>query len=239
MDNSVYIALSRQLALFRDMEVTATNVANANTTGYQAAHVLFNSYLVDDGKQKNMAFANDIATYRDISQGSFQSTGNSLDMAISGPGYFMVETPLGERYTRAGNFQIDGNGELVSTEGYPVLDSNRQRIAFTPEDGQVTVGEVGNISVNGEERATLAVVQFDNPQLLERVGDRLFTTDAEPTPSPTSRVLQGTLEGSNVQGVMELTHVIDVSRGVASTAKFIETMYDLERKHVSTWTQQA
>src|SRR5689334_8850044 len=111
MDNGLYVAIQRQLALFRDMDVTANNIANANTVGFNSEHMLFNEYLVKDINQKvqnPMAFPNDVATYRDTQTGTMQVTGNALDIAINGKAYFAVETPLGIRYTRAGNFQIDG-----------------------------------------------------------------------------------------------------------------------------------
>jgi flagellar basal-body rod protein FlgF len=239
MDNGVYIALSRQLALFRDMELTAGNIANANTTGYQSSHLMFTSFLVDDAKGSKMNFAHDISNYRNTDKGSFQVTNNPLDIAIEGKGYFAVETPLGVRYTRAGNLQVDGNNILVTTEGYPVLDQNNQRIVFDETGGAVTIGSAGNISIEGQELGTINVVEFENQQLLERVGDRLFATDATPTISDSSTVLQGVLESSNVQSVRELTHMIDVSRSVSSTAKLIEVMYDLQRKNASAWTRQA
>src|SRR4051812_9350277 len=107
MDNNIYIMLSRQMTLFRDMDVTANNIANTNTTGYSAEHILFSSYLTKDvnrGDRNSMAFAHDVSTYRDTESGPMKVTGNDLDMAIQGDGYFTVETPLGTRYTRAGNF---------------------------------------------------------------------------------------------------------------------------------------
>lgn len=241
MDNNVYITLSRQLALFRDMEQTANNIANVNTTGYQASHIMFSSYMVNDGLKNEMAFAHDVSNFRDTSKGTFQTTDNPLDLAIAGDGYFVVDTPLGERYTRAGNFQIDAEGVLISAEGYPVLDQNRQPITFTQEDKEIMIGAGGNINVDGEERGVLAMVSFENEQMLERVGDRLFSVpeDVIAQPSVDSRMLQGTLEGSNVQAVKEMTHIIKISRAVGNTSKFIEVMYDLQRKNTSAWTRQA
>lgn len=241
MDNSIYITLSRQLALFRDMDVTANNLANANTTGYGAEHLLFNSYLqkdINQGVSNKMAFANDIATYRNTETGTMKTTGNDLDVAVAGDGYFTVETPLGTRYTKAGSFQIDGAGVLVTPEGYPVLDNSGQRITLPEDTTEVVIGEAGNIKVNGDEFAQLGIAEFSNQQLMERLDGKLFKTDLPPIPAEHSRVLQGVLEGSNIQPVMELTHMIDVSRSTSNTAKFIEVMYDLQRKASNTWAQQ-
>ncbi len=242
MDNSVYITLSRQLALFRDMDVTANNIANANTTGFNAEHITFASFLnkdINQGVKNPMAFANDISSYRDTRGGAIKATGNQLDMAIQGSGYFTVETALGTRYTRSGNFQVDGEGTLITAEGYAVLDTSGQRIVFPDDTKTIEVGSAGNLKVNGEDFANLGVVQFESEQILERVQGSLFNSDLPPLPNETASVIQGALENSNVQPVIELTHMIEVSRAVASTAKFIESMYDLQRKAANTWAQQA
>lgn len=244
MDNNVYIMLSRQLALFRDMDVTANNIANANTTGYNAEHVLFSSFLTKDvnqGVKNPMSFAHDVSSFRRTESGAMYVTGNQLDMAIQGgKTYFMVETPLGTRYTKAGNFQLDGSGMLVTSEGYPVLDNSGQRIAFPENVQDVQVGEAGNVKVNGEDFTTLGLATFENEQVLERLNARLFKSDIAPDPTSTeARVVQGMLESSNVQPMIEMTHMIDISRSVAGTAKYIEMIYDLERKAASTWAKQA
>ena len=241
MDNSIYVALSRETALFRDMDIMANNLANANTTGYGAERIMFSSYMgkdVNQGDRNPMAIAYDIASYRDTTDGSLKTTGNQLDVAIQGRGYFMVETPLGIRYTRAGNFQTDANGTLVTAAGYPVLDASSQQIQFPEDMVSVEIGSAGNIKVNGEDFGALAVVEFDNEQLLERLNGGLYSTDASPVASETARVAQGVLENSNVQPIMEMTRMIKVARAVSSTAKFIETMYDLQRKTANTWAQQ-
>lgn len=241
MDNSIYVTLSRETALFRDMDITANNIANSNTTGYNAEHVLFSSYLTKDvnqGVSNPLSFAHDVSSYRDTSDGSMKATGNPLDVAIQGNAYFEVETPLGTRYTKAGNFQLDATGVLVTPEGYPVLDTSGQRLQFPEDTVSVEIGTAGNIKVNGDDFGTLNIVEFDNEQMLERLNGGLYKSDAEPHQSEDARVLQGTLENSNVQPVTELTHMIKVSRSVADTAKFIEVVYDLQRKTANTWAQQ-
>jgi flagellar basal-body rod protein FlgF len=241
MDNGIYIMLSRQLALFRDMEITANNIANTNTTGYNSEHLLFNSYLTKDVNQRvvnPMSFAYDINSYRNTETGSMTSTGNPLDVAIQGDGYFMVETPLGTRYTRAGNFQIDASGILTTVEGYAVLDQSEQRITLPDDAREIEIGESGNVKVNGEEFGSIGVVRFENEQLLERLDGRLYKSEVTPQEAIGSRVLQGALESSNVKPVIEMTHMIDVSRSVGSTARFIEVVYELQRKAASAWAQQ-
>jgi flagellar basal-body rod protein FlgF len=242
MDNSIYITLSRQLALFRDMDVTANNIANSNTTGYSSEHILFNSYLTKDVNQKvrnDMAFAHDISSYHNLENAPIHGTGNPLDLAIANDDFFSVETPLGIRYTKAGNFQLDGSGKLVTSEGNPVLGNNGQYITFAEDTKDIKVGAAGNISVNGVEFASIDIYKFSNPQLLERLDGAMFKSEITPEISSDPKIVQGALSGANVKAVLELTHMMEVSRSVASTAKFIETMYDLQRKATNTWAQQS
>ncbi len=238
MDNGIYIALSRQMALFRDMEITANNIANMDTAGYKAEKLMFDDFLVRDSESPKMAFTNDVSSYKDTRNGPMKATGNPMDMAISGDGYFTVDTPLGTRYTRAGNFQIDAQGMMVTNEGNAVLDDGGQPIIFGPEDNEITVGEAGNIIVDGEERGFLGIVEFDNQQMLERLNSTLYKSDSIPQPAANSRVLHGVVEGSNVQPVLELTRMIQVSRSTSGTAKLIEAQYELERKASNTWAKQ-
>lgn len=241
MDNGIYITLSRQLAMFRDMAITANNIANANTTGYNSEHILFTSFLKKDVNRKEtnpMQFDYDISSYRITQTGPVKSTGNPLDLAITGEGYFAVETPLGTRYTKAGNFQLDELGTLITASGYPVLNNNGQRIIFPEETQEITVGSAGNIAVNGSEFDSIGIHAFANEQSLEQTGAGLFVSEVNPEPAENVRVLQGALEGANVQPVQEMTRLIDISRSTSNTAKLIETMYDLQRKASNVWTKQ-
>src|SRR5205823_2126303 len=138
-----------------------------------------------------MAFANDVSTYRNTGNGGLQATGNELDVAIQGDGYFAVETPLGIRYTRAGNFQTGSDGTLITAEGYPVLDVSSQHIILPENTTSVKIGEVGNMKVNGEDAGQIGVLQFDNPQLLERLSGRLFKSEISPQAAQNARVAQG------------------------------------------------
>lgn len=237
MDNGIYIALSRQLGLFREMETVANNIANADTVGYNGEKIMFEDYLVKGGEGPKHAYVNDVASYRDMAEGPMKTTGNPLDFAISGPGYFMVQTPGGERYTRSGSFQIDQDGTLVTKEGYPVLNQAGAPILFLPEDQDIRVGEAGNITVNGEDRGNIGMVEFANPQMMERLNATMFRADGLAQPAAESRMMHGVLEGSNVQPVMELTRMMTVSRSVGSTAKLIEAQYELQRKASNTWAK--
>lgn len=245
MDNSIYIGLSRQLALFRDMETTANNLANVDTPGYNAEKMMFTDYLVDDGNRHKMAFAQDISSYRDTRGGALKATGNPFDLAISGPGYFTVETAAGPRYTKAGHFTVGVDGILMTPAGNPVLDIDGQRIFFEETDTDVMVGETGFITTKGpggvvEERGQIALVEFADEQRMNRLPNQMYETDQQPQEALSARMMQGVLESSNVSPVLELVRTTELSRSVTSTSKFIEVMYDLQRKTSNTYakTQQ-
>lgn len=236
MDNGIYISLSRQMALFRDLEVSANNLANATTPGYNNQKLVFSDYLSKDQKRKN-AFANDVSTYRDTSKGSLRMTNNPLDVAVTGPGYFIVETPFGERYTKSGNFQIDAEGTLMNTQGYPVMGNDGGRIILPENANKVEINGMGQVLVDGNDVGQIGLAEFADEQKMERMGDTLYRAKEEPLPADSSRVVQGAIENSNVSAVSELIRVQEVSRSVGSTAKFIETMYDLQRKVSSVYAK--
>jgi flagellar basal-body rod protein FlgF len=236
MDTGVYVALSKETGIFRDMDVTANNIANMNTTGFQSEDLLFADFLTPTTKQENtIAFANDIATYRNTGQGTMQVTGASLDAAIEGKGYFAVQTPLGIRYTRNGNFKTNGGGTLVTSEGYTVLDEGNQPLNFDSSDRVIKIHEDGTVNVDGSDRVIIKVVQFDNEQLMHHVGNGLYTSDLPPKQVASNfTVVNGMLERSNVQPFLALTHMMYVSHEVTDTANFINTMYTLERNASNT-----
>lgn len=243
MDNSIYITLSRQTTLFRDMEVTANNIANMNTTGYNAEKLTFSEHLVDgrlDGKLGNkLSYARDPESYRDTRTGSIKTTGNPLDMAISGPGYFIVETPLGQRYSKAGNFQIDANGTLVTPSGYPVLSADGGTVILPQDAKNILVADDGRVVVDNEEVGQVGVAEFTSEQQLKRLGNNLYSAEGQEQleRQPTTRIVQGAIETSNVSGVQEMVRLVQLQRSVASTAKFVEAMYDMERKVSNVYTK--
>ena len=238
MDNGIYITLSRQMALFNDLEVSANNIANAATPGFNASKLVFSDYLVKDQKQKD-AYANDVSTYRDTTKGSFRTTDNPFDLAITGPGYFMVETPYGTRYSKAGNFQIDGEGTLMTTQGYAVLGNDNGHITIPQNAKRVVINGAGQISADGSDVGQVGMAEFTNEQKMERFGNSLYNSKEAPIPADRSRVVQGALESSNVNAVSELVRVQEVSRSVGNTAKYVEVMYDLQRKVSSVYSRNA
>src|ERR1700687_3820719 len=142
MQNTVLVGLSRQVGLAREMDVAANNIANLNTTGYKVDGSLFEEYLSPgaraDETGSRVSFVRDRGVWHDMSQGPIEHTGNPLDVAVDGKGFLVVQTPQGERYTRNGSMQSNGNGQLVTSDGYPVLGDGGP-ISFQPSDRQVSI----------------------------------------------------------------------------------------------------
>jgi flagellar basal-body rod protein FlgF len=230
MQNATYIALSSQAALQRQMDVVANNLANLSTPAFKSEQMLFSQYLTRVRGGGTLAFVQDAGTARDLRQGPLAKTGNPLDLALQGPGYFAVDTPLGTRYARSGRFQLDGQNQIVTSEGYPVLADGGQPLALPPNLDDITVGTDGTISVHQGGSSTqsivgkVQVVTFAAPQLLSPAANGLYVTDQPPDPATTATtsVHQGTIEESNVQPVVELTRLMAVSRASGSVKDLLD-----------------
>lgn len=237
MDSVTLLGLSQQMTLRRTMDMIANNLANASTTAYKSEQMIFEEYLVEvenAGVTSSMTFVIDKGLARDVSIGRFEVTGGQLDIAVDGPGYLAVETPSGERYTRNGHLRLDAEGRLVTTDGQAVLDNNSRPITLNPEDGDLSIAGDGTISVKGAERiARLKLVEFDNPRLLEKEGAGLYGPGTEtPRTAEKSKIVQGALESSNVQPILEMSRMIDVSRTYQATARLLDRSEDLTVKTI-------
>src|SRR5215470_6450030 len=191
MENSGYLALARQVALDRAIDVTANNLANLRTSGYKAEKVMFEEYVQKGTSPatapNQMSSVVQLGTFTDYQPGSFEQTGNALDFAIQGEGFFPVQTDGGTRYTRDGSFQLDANGNVV--------------------------GQIG-------------VVKFDDPQSLVREGSGLYSSSAAPVPAESS-VVQGMIEGSNVQPVLELTRMMQTLRDFQAAQQVVDSQHEM------------
>jgi flagellar basal-body rod protein FlgF len=236
MDNASYVALARQVALQRALDVTANNVANLRTTGFKAEKVLFEEYMQNlkapAAQQAPLSSVLDVGTFTDMQNGALETTGNSLDFAILGDGFFAVQTQNGIRYTRGGSFRTDEAGQLVTQDGLPVLDSSGSPIQLSSASGPVTVNGSGDISAGGAVLGQFGVVSFADPQSLVHEGNGLFKSDATPTAAPVS-IVQGMLESSNAQPIIEITRMIDILRNFQSAQKMIDAQHDLSRDTVA------
>ncbi|MGH6948704.1 MAG: flagellar basal-body rod protein FlgF [Kiloniellales bacterium] len=240
MENPGYIALSRQMALARQMEVIANNLANLNTPAFKGEGMLFTEYLEQVPGTDEVSYVQDIATYRNLSAGPISNTGNPLDVAINGEGHFVVETPAGERYTRNGVFSLDPNGRIVTAQGYPVLGQGGAPLIVPPNAGEIVVAGDGSVSTDIGPLGRLEVVTFDDLDTLAPVGAGLYdAADQEPTPVAQPTVLQGAIEGSNVIGVIEMTNMIETSRSYQSTARLMEGEHDRQLRAIQNLVTQA
>ena len=235
MENTSLIALSRQGTLRRQMNVVAHNIANMNTTGFKGEKMLFIQHLVKSrGGERiigdKLAFVRDIATVRDVSEGPLEKTGNSLDLAVRGDGYFVVETEAGERYTRSGRFHLDEDGQMVNDQGHPVLSSGGQPFFFSTEDNNIAISRDGTVATENGELGRIRVVTFENEQRLRVAAGGLYETDDQPDDVDSPDVVQGMLEGSNVEPIIELTRMIEVSRSYDAAKKFIDKEDERMRK---------
>lgn len=244
MENTSLVGLSRQIALRREMDVVANNIANLNTTGFKADVSLFEEILMDGaradnflGSDRRLSFVQDRATWLDLSQGPIQHTGNPLDVAIDGDAYLVAQTAQGERYTRNGALQINAAGELVTSEGARILGDGGP-IVFQPGDRDITISGDGSISVREGLNATidsmrgkLRIVSFAEPSRLEKDGSSLFRAaeGLAPQAAANARIVQGSLEKSNVRSVVEMTRMIEVNRAYQSLSALLERQSELRR----------
>lgn len=229
MENPIYIALSRQDALRRQMDVVANNVANMNTSGFKGQRMLFLEYLEKPTRQDRMSFVTDFGTLRNLGAGPLQVTDNPLDVALRGEGYFAVETINGPRYTRAGNFQLNENKELVDQNGLPVLNDQDQRIVIPAGAVRITIQGDGTVETEEGPVARLKVVSFADQQRMLELGSGLYSTEQDEIPVEAPQITQGAIEGSNVQPVVEMTQMIEVMRAYQTTQRIIESEHERQR----------
>lgn len=234
MDMPGYVVLSRLAAQQRATAALAMNIANADTPGYKSAQMVFGAHIerqtgVDAPRGgREVAFAQDRATWRDFTPGSLQATGNPLDLALGGEGFFAVQTPNGERYTRAGRFALSPEGGIVDIGGNPVLNEDGAPLVLPQNAQRIDITGDGQVRTEQGPVGRLRVVNFQDPQKLIAQGDRLFEAPAELPAQPVDapRVVQGSVEGSNVQSIVELTRLTAEMREFQFASQFIETEGD-------------
>jgi len=217
------------------MNVVANNIANMNTTGFKGEKMMFIEHLVKSAgggriSGDQLAFVRDIATVRDLSEGPLERTGNPLDVALRGDGYFVVETKDGDRYSRSGRFHLDEGGQLVTDRGDPVLSDGGQPFFFSTEDKDISISRDGTVATENGELGRIRVVEFENQQKLRATAGGLYETGEQPQDVDSPDIVQGMLEGSNVEPIIELTRMIEVSRSYDAAKKFIDKEDERMRK---------
>jgi len=241
MDNTSLVAMSRQVTLERQMDVVANNIANLNTAGFKANSTVFGEFLNTVARENDFApadapvhFVLDRTAYRNLGQGAVQQTGNPLDVAINGDGFLSVQTAGGERYTRNGAMVINAAGQLVTADG-SVVNGDNGPIVFQANDRNISISADGRITVlegltNTEtQRGKLRLVSFAQPQALQNEGGDRFSAPAgvvgQPAPAAVT-VIQGAIEGSNVNGVREMTRMIEINRTYSMISSLMQAQND-------------
>ena len=237
MDNSTYVALSRQMTLRRQLDIVANNIANADTAGFKTEALMTAVEPRAPAKSAQIPhaarFVLDNGVSRDFRQGSMKETGNELDVAIEGDAFFSITTPEGERFTRDGRFKLDAGGRLVTQGGEPVLGDGGAEITLRRDGSPPSIGADGTISQDGERVARIGVVRFDNLAALSKTGQGRYLADGvDPVPAPDVRVRQGMLESSNVNPVLEVVNLVEVSRAYERVTRMIDQAQDLSRRAV-------
>ncbi len=240
MDNTKYVALSRQMALWKQMDVVSNNMANMNTSGYKQDEAIFTSFLhqpentaqVQGLAAKPLYFTQDYATYKNFQEGILAETGNDLDVAIKGDAFFAVQTADGEKYTRKGNFSLDSNGMLVTSEGDAVLSEANEPFFFAPGEKEISILENGEVYTENGLIGKLKIVSFADNQKLQKVANTMFENvdgNAMVIGEDNIRVMQGKLEKSNVNSIEEMTKLVNLQRSY----EYVQQMIDEEHDRLS------
>jgi len=238
MDNAIYVGLSRQMLLQRELDVAANNLANVDTAGFKFEDILAAADPVTPPAAGGIAstpvtFVASNGVARDYSQGALTQTGSPLDVAIDGKGFFQISTASGPRYTRDGRFRLDATGKLVTQDGDPV-EGDGGDITLDPKKGPVAIAANGVISQGGQQVGKLSAVTFDSLAALSKDGGNRYRNDSNlaPTAASSAQLRQGMLESSNVQPVVQITRLIEISRAYDAISSMISDTANLSNTAV-------
>lgn len=252
MHSGMYSAVSGNISAMNRLDVISNNLANSNTNGFKKDRLAFESVLagninppeVPPGMTADPVLLEGRMT-TDYSAGSLAQTGNPLDIAIQGDGFFAVRTPAGIAYTRQGNFRLTQSGELVTSEGYPVLSKAGERpdqgqpivinTSVQEGGGKPVVDNDGNVTVNGDQVAQIALYDFPKPYNLKKTSSTMFVPEngVLPMASQGTTVFQGSIEKSNVDTVSEMINMVDASRYFETCQRVIRGFDDIAAKAVN------
>jgi len=233
MDATVYVTLGRQSGLMREMQAVANNIANISTSGFRREGVIFAEHVTRLQGEPSLSMAHGTARHVDLGQGGLTQTGGAFDFAVQGAGFFQLETPEGTQLTRAGSFTPNADGDLVTSDGLRLLDSGGAPIFVPPDAGQIAVSRDGTISADGQPLARVGLWQpLDLNSLAHRAGRRFSAGELEPVDDPV--ILQGVVEESNVNPVLEVARMIDVQRAYEMGQKLLDREDDRVRAVIQT-----
>lgn len=223
MDNSLYTTLNRQAGLMAEMRVIANNIANAATTGFRTEGVMFAEHVTDLAPGvPSLSMASPEARIVSDAQGGLTETGGSYDLAIEGEGYFLIETPGGNRLTRAGAFLPSAEGELVTPDGMRLLDAGGSPVAIPPGTAKIAIGRDGTLAADGVPVAAIGLWRSSGATGLVAEGATRFDAPDGVEPVTGGKIFQGFLEESNVNPVSEIARMIEVQRAYELGQGFLD-----------------
>jgi flagellar basal-body rod protein FlgF len=244
MDNTLYVGVSREMILQRELDVAANNIANTDTTGFKVETLMSSPdpQLPPNvvGFQRPIQYAVDHGMARDFTQGKLIQTNAPLDLAIDGQAFFTVTTANGDRYTRDGRFTLDPQSRLTTQSGDLVQSATGGTITLNPDGGPPIISTDGTVSqsVPGQPQEAIVgkigMVRFDSLAALTKQGDGLYanTSSTQPQQAPDVRLRQGMLEASNVQPITQITDLIRITRAYESIANLISSTSDLSTQSI-------
>jgi flagellar basal-body rod protein FlgF len=226
MESAGYTTLTRQSGLLRELQVVANNIANAATTGYRQEGLIFSEFVkrTEGGPSLSMARGNVRMT--SMLQGPLTPTGGMLDLAIEGDGFFLIETPSGERLTRAGSFSLSAQGDLVTPDGFRVLDAGGAPVFIPPDATSIGLSPDGTLSDNGRPLAQIGLVRPIDRIGMIREDGVMFHADGGFEPVEEGRMHQGFLEGANVDPIGQVARMIEVQRAYEMGQSFLDTEHE-------------
>ena len=238
MDNAGYITLSRQGGLQREMQAIANNIANISTTGFRKEGLVFAEHIfATDSQEPSLSMATANVRNTSMIQGALTKTDGPLDLAIEGDGFFLIETPAGERLTRAGNFSLSAEGNLVTNDGFRVLDAGGAPVFVPPDANGVSVSADGTLSADGRPLAQIGLVQpLDRAGLIREDGV-MFRSESGSEPVAGPRILQGFVESANVDPIGQIARMIEVQRAYEMGQSFLDAENERIRDAVKTFTR--
>jgi flagellar basal-body rod protein FlgF len=240
MDNTLYVGLSRQMVLKREMDIVANNIANADTNGFKFESLMTKEIAGPPASTSQgprpVKFVGANGVARDFSQGGLRRTDAPFDLALDGQGFFKVTTKAGDRYTRDGHFRTDDAGRITTQKGDVVADEGGGEIVIdNTKPGEITISPDGVVSQGIERIGKIGVFKFDSLSALEKTGDSLYqnASNQPATAAPDVKIRQGMLENSNVNPIVQITKMIEVNRAYESVTQMISAVSDLSRNSVA------
>jgi flagellar basal-body rod protein FlgF len=237
MDSLLTAAASGMRARLEALDVAANNIANAGTAGFKLDRESYNLYVAPEALDPESPAPSTLPVvernWTDFSQGTLETTGNPLDLAISGPGLFAVNGPSSTLYTRDGSFRLSSTGVLTTADGYAVRDAGGGTIQLQA-DLPIEITPSGAVKQGGAEVGQLAVVGFDQPEALTKVGRNYFQAadGAVPQPAAAAQVEQGKVEASNVQTPQSAVHLMGLMRQFEMLQKAINMDGQMARQAI-------